>query len=105
MPNLLAYLIAFLGLATGVALSLAAVAAMRGWVLTKLWAWFIVPFGAPALSIPYAIGLALIVTYLTSRTSITKTAPTEIDWTKAFVEIVVGPLLTLLLGWAVTLFL
>ena len=34
----------------------------RGYVLSVLWAWFIVPlFGLPALSIPLAIGLMVIV--------------------------------------------
>ena len=47
-------------------------AAMDGWALTKLWAWFVVPvFSLPALNIPQAIGIALLVGYLT--TSISKT--------------------------------
>lgn len=36
-----------------------------GWVLTVLWRWFIIPtFGLPALSIPLAIGINLVVGHL-----------------------------------------
>ena len=41
-------------------------ATLNGWALSKLWAWFIVStFGLSALSIPAAIGLSLVVGYLT----------------------------------------
>ena len=41
-------------------------ALMNGWALCKLWAWFIEPtFGLFPMSIPAAIGLALVVSYLT----------------------------------------
>lgn len=41
---------------------------LNGWVLTKLWSWFIVPvFSAPQLSIPAAIGLYLVVSFITHQ--------------------------------------
>lgn len=41
--------------------------AWRGWVLTKLWAWFIVgAFGADPLRLVDAIGISLVVGYLTT---------------------------------------
>lgn len=41
---------------------------MNGWVLTKLWGWFIVKtFNLPSLTIPTAIGLALVISYLTIK--------------------------------------
>lgn len=41
-------------------------AMMNGWALSKLWSWFIVStFALPALTIPAAIGVALVVNYLT----------------------------------------
>lgn len=43
-------------------------AMMNGWALSKLWSWFIVTtFGLPALTIPAAIGLAMVVSYLTTK--------------------------------------
>ena len=39
---------------------------LRGWVLSILWRWFMVPtLGLPALSVPQAIGIALVVGMLT----------------------------------------
>lgn len=40
----------------------------RGYVLSILWRWFIVvPFGAPILTVPQAIGVAIVVSFLISR--------------------------------------
>ena len=36
--------------------------------LTWLWHWFIVPFGLPAITIPWALGLMSVVTLLSSTT-------------------------------------
>ena len=39
---------------------------LRGWVLVKLWAWFLAPyFHIPYLRIPVALGISTIVTLLT----------------------------------------
>jgi hypothetical protein len=53
--------------AFGTGLILAAVAIVfGGWVLSVLWVWFIVPiFNAPVLGLVPAIGIRLIVGYLT----------------------------------------
>tara|TARA_R110000851_G_scaffold220857_1_gene373704 strand:+ start:660 stop:959 length:300 start_codon:yes stop_codon:yes gene_type:complete len=43
-------------------------AALNGWALTKLWAWFITPtFGLETLSIPAAIGLSYVVSFMTAQ--------------------------------------
>lgn len=40
----------------------------EGFILKTMWAWFIVPtFGLPALSIPVAIGICLIMAFLTHQ--------------------------------------
>ena len=36
----------------------------NGWLLTDIWAWFIVPFGVMQLSLPHAIGISMFVGYL-----------------------------------------
>lgn len=38
---------------------------MRGWAISVLWGWFVVPLGVPALSILSAIGLSFLVELLT----------------------------------------
>lgn len=69
----------------------------RGWVFSVLWAWFAVPvFGLPVISVPAAIGLAAIVSMLTSHQ-----APENKDgdrWAK-FGGILLGPAIVLLVGW------
>lgn len=40
-----------------------------GFVLSKLWLWFVVPLGALSISVPQAIGIDLMVTYMVVRPS------------------------------------
>jgi hypothetical protein len=39
---------------------------LRGFVVSVLWGWFVVPLGVVALNIPAAIGLAMLVRMVTS---------------------------------------
>ena len=79
-------------------------AALNGFVLTKLWAWFIVPtFGLPALSIPVAIGIALIVGRLVPP--IKNKEEEKKSFNVAMMEVIAPPFAALLIGWIVTLFL
>lgn len=57
---------------------------MNGWALSKLWAWFVVKtFDAPPLTIPAAIGMALIVNYLTIKLDAEKDKK---PWSKTLLE-------------------
>lgn len=52
------------GIAVGLGLLvpfLALVAAADGYVLSHLWLWFVVPLGAPSISVPHACGIGLLV--------------------------------------------
>lgn len=52
---------------------IAASSILNGWVLSILWGWFLVPiFGLPPLSIPQAIGVYLVVGFLTKQMDTTK---------------------------------
>ena len=74
-------------------------AILRGWILTVLWGWFIVPLGVPSISIATALGIVIIIDMLVHRpdTSETKTKVTTmtellgIVFSKAFLS----PLITL----------
>ena len=73
---------------------------LNGFVIVKLWAWFIVPFGLEPITMVPAIGLGLIVGFLTEQR-----VPSDDD--KKFeplVRMYLSPLLTLLAGWVVTWF-
>lgn len=80
-----------------------------GYVLCLLWQWFIVPvFHLPTLSIPYAIGLALVVSYLTSHNGKSKNYDedkgTGHKFTLAICNAILKPLIALFFGWIVHLF-
>ena len=83
---------------------------LNGWVLTKLWAWFIVPtFDAPMLGIAPAIGLSVIVGYLTQHASKSsdeddKYRSTGEKLAKAVFTAIFNPLVYLLIGWIVSWF-
>lgn len=77
-----------------------------GFVLTKLWIWFIVPiFHLPVLTIVPAIGLCIVVSYLTTQAPAAKD---ERDGKEKATDIfsygLIYPTLMLALGWAVHLF-
>ena len=79
----------------------------RGWVLTKLWAWFVVPvFGLPALGIATAIGLSVVVGYLVYHMDDSVKVERE-KWAAFGYPVSVmflHPAIALGIGWMVTLF-
>lgn len=76
-----------------------------GYALSTLWQWFAVPtFGLPALTVPAAIGVGLIVSYLTYQADLDKddkNDPAE-RLVKHVVWMAVRPAFALLGGWIVT---
>lgn len=80
-----------------------------GYVLSVLWRWFVVPiFNLPQLPIVHAIGISLLVIYLTQETQ----KPDEDDERSATEKIaggvaasIVKPAFILFFGWVVHLFL
>jgi len=92
-----------LGYATAFIALIVVSATMNGWALSILWGWFLVPaFGLPEISIPVAIGVALIVGYLTHQQQDTSSEDGlgEVMVRSAFMAFG-KPLLTLLFGWIV----
>ena len=73
---------------------------LNGWALTKLWAWFIVPtFGLEQLTIVAAIGLSLVVKYLTMQIKINdKEKPYSETLMNSVIISTVKPLMALLIG-------
>ena len=82
-------------------------ALLDGWVLQKLWGWFIVPvFGLPALSLAAAIGIGMTASYITHHSQV---RPKETQEGKAAVasmlwELFFRPLVALGLGWVIQRF-
>lgn len=78
---------------------------LNGWALAKLWSWFIVKtFELPPLSIPAAIGLSIVVGYLTHQLD---TKENKDEYWKTLVKglalATAKPIFTLLFGWIVQL--
>ena len=99
--------ITVLGIIVAFALAITVGAIINGWVLSILWEWFIAPvFNLPSLSLPLAIGLALVISYLTYQNIDCK--PKESDDGDAVIKLVMvmvlRPLLVLFFGWVIHLF-
>lgn len=78
---------------------------VNGYVLTVLFKWFLVPLGLAPISIPTAIGIAMIVSYLTYKIDTNKPEKTLNDALADLgAAIVVKPLAALAGGYIVTLF-
>jgi hypothetical protein len=75
---------------------------LRGLTISVLWGWFIVPtFNIAALSIPVAIGVGLILSYITHQ-------EIKTDGDKKVADIIIrtilNPLVVIGFGWIVKLF-
>jgi len=89
-------LIVIVGGIVGTAAIIVPLAMLRGFVLSTMWAWFVVPLGLPAIGIALAIGLSLTVGLFSGL------SPKRDE--KPWVQIAAGfvaPLLTLFCGWLV----
>lgn len=73
---------------------------VKGFVLTYLWSWFITPFGLPELGLAHAIGVAMVVSYLTHQIE----TPDKDNPNAGFEKLgyhFVGSLLVFCIGWIV----
>ena len=91
-------------------ISIVGSAILNGWVLSTMWQWFIVPlFHAPVLTIPYAIGISLMIGMFSKSSSTSSDNKGEgTDWSKvisALLAIFLSPLFVLFMGWIVRMFL
>jgi hypothetical protein len=91
-----------------IALALAALiitvsAVWEGFVLTKLWAWFVVTtFGLPILTLLPAIGVGLVIDLVTPRGKQTKDTRDEGEqFEDAITYALFSPAIVLLVGWVV----
>lgn len=94
-------IVGIFGLGLLMAAMLATAYLLNGFVLTKLWTWFLVPFGLPELNLVQAIGIAMVIGFLTKQH-----IPSNKDekaWIPMF-HLYGGPIITLFIGWIVTLF-
>jgi hypothetical protein len=75
---------------------------VTGWALSYLWSWFIVPqFGAGELSIAQAIGISIVVSFLTYSATEAKDERTKDEQFVAMIGHVLRPIMALAIGWIV----
>jgi hypothetical protein len=73
----------------------------RGYVLSVMWTWFVVPvFHLPLLTIPYALGIGLLMTSLAGASSNKR----EESLFSSIATMVLTPWFLLLVAWIVKLF-
>lgn len=74
---------------------------IKGWVLTVMWKWFVIPvFDLPPIKLVYSIGIAMIMGFLTKTVN---TAKTESD-NKLVALSLLRPFIVLGLGYIIHLF-
>ena len=77
-------------------------AMLNGYVLATLWVWFIVPvFDLPTLTVPYAIGISMVIGVLTHQDCVTEKKD---NWWESLLKIFTQPLAALAFGWIVRMF-
>lgn len=81
-------------------------AIVRGFVLVKMWTWFVVPyFNLPKISIPLAIGLSLLIGFLVVQTQpASEKSPSE-AFVRTIIVSILFSLISLFLAWIVSMFL
>jgi hypothetical protein len=69
---------------------------LRGWVISIMWGWFVVPLGILPLSIVHATGLGVLITMLVLQKTSNSSEENEIE---GYVASVVYPIFFLGIGW------
>lgn len=78
---------------------------LRGYVLSTLWGWFLVPvFQIPQLTVVPAIGLSLIAGFLTLHAQVGLQKQTFETLSKRLVDVVLYPIMAFAIGWIVARF-
>lgn len=94
--------LACLGALVGFPLIEIAVRLLEGWVLQRLWSWFITPYWKVSeLSFGAAVGACIVIGYLTSKVSYAKEDEEKYTLTNKLVLAVVRPLIYFACGWLV----
>ena len=73
---------------------------LTGFAFSVLWGWFVVPLGVAALGVAHAIGLGMVVRFLTHQ----DTASNEGDFSTKITAAFLRPILALVFGYIVLQF-
>lgn len=98
MEKILGIILAAVGLALMLLVLGIPLALLNGWVISWLWLWFLVPLGIPAIGVVHAMGISGIIGLLT------KQYVPKSDTGESFSFSIVFPLVCLLTGYVIHLF-
>lgn len=108
MVDLIAIVVIVVGFVALVSVAIVVHALIEGWVLSILWGWFMVPtLGLPVISVPQAIGIALVINMLTHQSYNHHTEDKDVSTGKKIGRIVrlfTMPFSALLISWIVKMF-
>jgi hypothetical protein len=75
---------------------------IRGFVLLKMWAWFLIPLGLPTITLWHAVGVSMIVAYL-AQANLGIYKEHELDNGKAIFHGIISPWILLFFAWVIHL--
>jgi hypothetical protein len=78
---------------------IAALILVRGFVFYKLWSWFLTPLGLPEIGLAHAIGVGLVITYMTHQIM---PADEKDRSGERLAYTLIGTLLVLAIGWIIS---
>jgi hypothetical protein len=74
---------------------------LRGWILLIFWNWFILPLGAPHISLFHSLGISLVLNYMIDNENKTKDVEDKVELA---ISLISRPFFILLLGWIIKSF-
>ncbi len=98
MKKFITGLVTFTGVSVTFLLLMAFSMVLEGVVLYYLWLWFVVPLGAPAIGLLHALGLGMIIHFLTYHFYDFKKNDEAGIW-EPLCHLLVRPVFTLGFGW------
>ena len=90
-----------IGILLLILLTIAAGTALNGFVIQVMWGWFLIPLGLPVLGLANAMGLGLLIRYLTWQKIPSKEKTSNKELMDNILTAVFYPLLVLGLGFVV----
>jgi hypothetical protein len=69
---------------------------LRGFVVVKLWGWYVLPFGVSQIGMAHALGISLFLSLLSQQHQPARDSREKYE---ILISTIVGPLWVLLFGW------
>jgi hypothetical protein len=88
----------------GIILTITCLALVRGWAISMLWNWFLVPLGLPLLGVVHAIGIGLVLGVLVQQADGKKDDREAKEFIPQVLGFSIGWVITVGIGWIVQSF-